>query len=357
MKDLVQSALRPLLSYRYHQYSVREARRVVKSIEAAKGPLPRQVVKCCDDYSSDVYGHRHFAAWLYAYSAVAGQFKEGWIPDNYYGSTVVPQLKGDYAVVARLKSLNHTIFSHACFPDILSYGNGLFFDTECRVLPPDSIKDKLFTDQNRVVYKLNNSAQGKGIFFFNRESFDPGRIFQLGNGLFQRVINQHEVFQEFVRESVATLRMTTVSEDDGTISLRACYLRLSSCIDTHVRSESSIQIPVDVKTGAFHNVGFTTDWLEIDHHPMSRVKFEGKCIPAYDACVKLVTMLHRKVPAARCIGWDLAIDDKGDVKIMEWNAGNNGISFSEATQGPCFSGLHWERLTKTAGVPYLRTVW
>lgn len=357
MKDFVQSALRPLLSYRYHHYNVREARRVLKSIEAAKGPLPRQIVKYCDDYSRDVFGHRHFAAWLYVYSAVAGQFKEGWIPDNYYGSIVVPKLKGDYGAVARLKSLNSTVFSHNSFPDILSYGNGLFFDAECRVLPPDSIRGKLFADQDRVVYKLNNSAQGKGIFFFDRESFDLGTIFQLGNGLFQSFINQHEVFQEFVRESVATLRMTTVSEDDGTTSLRACYLRLSSRIDTHVRSESNIQIPIDMKIGAFHNVGFTTDWLEIDRHPMSRVKFEGKFIPAYDACVKLVTMLHRKVPAARCIGWDLTIDDKGDVKIMEWNAGNNGINFSEATQGPCFSDLHWERLTKTAGVPYLRTVW
>ena len=357
MKNLVQSALSLLLSYRYHHYSVRDARSVLKNLEATKGPLPRQIVKYCDDYSIDVFGHRHFAAWLYVYSAVAGQFKEGWIPDNYYGSIVVPKLKGDYAVIARLKSLNSTIFSHNSFPDILSYGNGLFFDTECRVLPHDSIRGKLFSGQDRVIYKLNNSAQGKGIFFFNKESFNLDTIFQLGNGLFQNCINQHEVFQEFVQESVATLRMTTVSENDGTTSLRACYLRLSSCIDTHVRSESSIQIPINVKTGAFHNVGFTTDWLEIDRHPMSRVKFEGKCVPAYDACVKLVTMLHRKVPAARCIGWDLAIDDKGEVKIMEWNAGNNGINFSEATQGPCFSDLHWERLSKTAGVPYLRTVW
>ena len=357
MKYIVRSTLGRLLSYRYHHYSVREARGILKSIEAAKGPLPRKIVKYCDEYSRDVFGHHHFAAWLYVYSAVAGQFKEGWIPDNYYGSIVVPKLKGNYSVVARLKSLNSTIFSHNSFPDILSYSNGLFVDAECRVLPPDSIKGKLFADQERVVYKLNNSAQGRGIFFFDRESFDLGTIFHLGDGLFQSVINQHEVFQEFVPESVATLRMTTVSEDDGTTSLRACYLRLSSRIDTHVRSEDSIQIPIDVKNGAFHNVGFTTDWLEIDRHPMRSVKFEGKCIPVYDACVKLVTMLHRKVPAARCIGWDLAIDDKGDVKILEWNAGNNGINFSEATQGPCFSDLHWERLTKTAGVPYLRTVW
>lgn len=355
VESLVQSALSPLLSYRYHHYHAREARKVLKSIEEAKGPLPRKMVKYCDNYSRDVFGHDHFAGWLYVYSAVAGRFKEGWIPDNYYGSIVVPKLKGDYENVSSLRSLNSTIFSDYSFPDILSYANGMFFDTECRVLPLDSIKGKLFADQDRVVYKLNNSARGKGIFFFDRESFNLSVIYKLGNGLFQSLINQHEVFREFAKESVATLRMTTVSEDDGTTSLRACYLRLGGRTDSHVRSESHTRIPIDMKSGAFHNVGFTTDWLEIDHHPASRVKFEGKFIPAYDACVKLVTMLHRKVPYARCIGWDLTIDDKGDVKIMEWNAGHNDIKFSEATQGPCFSDLHWERLK--GGAPEIRIVW
>jgi hypothetical protein len=231
----------------------------------------------------------------------------------------------------------------------------VFFDTECRVLPLDSIKDKLFADQDRVVYKLNKSSRGKGIFFFDRESFNLGAIIKLGNGLFQSLINPHEVFLEFAKESVATLRMTTVSEDDGTTSLRACYLRLGGRTDTHVQSESHIRVPIDMKSGAFHNVGFTTDWLEIDRHPTSRVKFEGKFIPAYDACLKLVTMLHRKVPYARCIGWDVTLDDQENVRIMEWNAGHNDIKFSEATQGPCFFDLHWERLK--GGAPEIRIVW
>ncbi|MBK9308722.1 MAG: hypothetical protein IPM58_16935 [Nitrospira sp.] len=357
LESLVQSALRPLLGYRYYHNHAIEARRVLKSIEKAKGPLPRQIVKNCDDYSVDVFGHRHFAAWLYVYSAIAGCFKEGWIPDDFYGSVVVPRLKGVYGKVAGLKSLHSTIFANNNFPDILSYSNGVFFDTEYQVLRPESVKEKLFAGQERIVYKLNNSEKGKGIFFFDRESFDLRRIYLLGNGLFQYVINQHKVFEEFVKESVATLRMTTVLEDDGTASLRACYLRFSSGTDTHVRSDSNIKIPIDIKSGAFNDVGFTTDWLEIEHHPVSGVKFQGKFIPAYDACRRLVTTLHKRVPYARCIGWDVILDDQENVKIMEWNAEHNGIKFTEATQGPCFSDLHWERLTKTEGVPYLRTMW
>jgi hypothetical protein len=320
------------------------ARGILKSIEGAKGPLSRQVVKHCDAYALDVFGHRHFAAWLYVYSAIAGRFMEGWIPDNYYGSIVFSKLKGDYGKLSRLKPLNSTIFSNNCFPDILSYSNGVFFDTEYRVLRPDSIKNVLFADQDRVVFKLNNSSQGRGIFFFDKESFHPNEISKLGNGLFQSFINQHEVFQEFAKGSVATVRMTTVIEDHGTTSLRACYLRLGSGSDTHVQSESHTRIPIETKSGAFNNVGFTTDWLEIDRHPTSKVRFQGKSIPAYDDCVKLVTNLHKRVPYTRCIGWDLTVDNMQRVRIMEWNGEHNDIKFSEATQGPCFSDLHWERL-------------
>lgn len=341
---LAKFVLRPLISYRYHRGHVTQARALLRGIERVKGPVSRQIIKRCDAYAIDVFGHRQFAAWLYVYSAIAGCFKEGWIPDNYYGSVVVPKLKGTYGKVSCLKSLHSTIFSHDSFPDILSYTNGVFFDTEYRVLQPDFIKETLFCGHDKVVFKLDSSEQGKGIFFFNRESFDLHTIYKLGNGIFQECIKQHEVFQEFAKESVATLRMTTVVADDGTVSLRACYLRLGTGADTHVQSKSAIRVPIDIKSGAFNAVGFTPDWLEIEYHPTSKVRFQGKAIPVYDKCLELVIALHKRVPYTRCVGWDIVVDGQEHVRVMEWNAEHNGINFTEATQGPCFSDLQWERL-------------
>ena len=56
--------------------------------------------------------------------------------------------------------------------------------------------------------------------------------------------------------------------------------------------------------------------------------------------------LHRSIPFVRSIGWDLIIDINDTVKVMEWNGYHNDIKFSEATQGPCFSDLGWEKLWK-----------
>ena len=44
------------------------------------------------------------------------------------------------------------------------------------------------------------------------------------------------------------------------------------------------------------------------------------------------------------IGWDVTLDDQENLRVMEWNAGHNGIKFTEATQGPCFSDLRREWL-------------
>jgi hypothetical protein len=44
------------------------------------------------------------------------------------------------------------------------------------------------------------------------------------------------------------------------------------------------------------------------------------------------------------VGWDLAVSKDGSIKIFEWNGGHCDIKFSEATVGPCFTGLNWESL-------------
>ena len=55
-------------------------------------------------------------------------------------------------------------------------------------------------------------------------------------------------------------------------------------------------------------------------------------------------LLDAVQPYARCVGWDVTVDADEKVMLMEWNAEHNDVKFSEATQGPCFSDLNWERL-------------
>jgi hypothetical protein len=301
-------------------------------------------MKLSDQYAIEVLGHKYYAPWLYVYSAIAGGFKEGWIPDNFFGSTVDPTINGWYGKISNLKPLNRGIMKSDVFPDIASFVNGIFLDKDYSLIQLANVKDVLFKNTEKVVFKLDNSLQGRGIYFFSVDDFSIDKVKVLGNGVFQSFIYQHKLFEEFASNSVATLRITSVFKDDAEVSVRACYLRIGSGKDTHVQSKSHVRLPINLNTGAFADKGYLTNWISTDIHPTSKVPFAGNHVPSFTTCLSTVICLHKMVPYSRCVGWDVTVDLDANVKVMEWNAEHNDIKFSEATQGPCFGDLGWEKI-------------
>lgn len=330
--------------HHFHRKHAAQATTALRQIEQHRGPLHRAHRKLCNEYAYDVLGNSHYAPWLWVYAAFNQQFKEGWIPDNYYGAVVVPALKGAYGHIAALKPLNARLFNSPWFPDILCYVNGVFFDTHYRVIAPANVTRQLFEHDNEVIFKTDRSSQGRGIHFFDRTRFNLKHIQALGNGLFQSCIHQHETFAAFAPSAVATLRITTFIHPNGDVSIPACYLRLGSGQARHIQPLSTIKVAIDTNTGAFSATGYTPQWQAITHHPDSQRAFAGNTIPCFSQCINAVKQLHQKVPFTRCIGWDLVVDQKDAVNIMEWNGNHNDIKFSEAAQGPCFADLGWEKL-------------
>jgi hypothetical protein len=280
------------------------------------------------------------------YSAVAREFREGWIPKNFYQSTVVHYVQGYYGAISSLKPLNTVLFSNEHFPDLLSYVNGVFIDADGRAVSAADVKAKLFREHKRVVYKVDDrSSDGPAIRIFDRGSFDVHRVMDLGNGLFQSYIKQHATFDRLYAGAVATVRIHTIYEDDGTVSVRSCFVRLANPGETHVRADTEIRVPVDLATGAFGEIGYKSAlYEEIASHPASDAMFSGNVVPAFKACLSTVVFLHRKYPYTRHIGWDLAVDIDEKVRVLEWNGSYDvSVVTAEITQGPCFAGLGWEK--------------
>ena len=346
VKSVLTNMAYQMATARFHLIHKNEVKKILRNIEEVKGKSDSKLIKLSDEYANDVFGWQGYAPWLYVYSAITGSFKEGWIPDNYFGRVVVPSLQGYYGKVSNLKPFVSKVFDYTVFPDLAYYVNGLYFSKNTEVLNEKDISNILFKDFEQVVYKLDNSLQGGAVFFFEKSSFDIRKIHNLGNGVFQQYIQQHPFFEELIPASVATLRITTVVDDRGMISVRAAYLRLGRNADTHVKSTSHIRIPVDTKSGELNKYGYLNTWLTVDRHPDTHVLFEKRKIPSYKKCVSTALELHRSIPFVRCVGWDMIIDNNATVKIMEWNGYHNDIKFSEAIQGPCFSDLGWEELWK-----------
>jgi hypothetical protein len=344
----VRRSLKRAGQFKFHRDHRAEAEHMLQNLEKKHGKTDPANLKLADAYAHDVFGSAVYAPWLRVYTAFSGTFKEGWIPDNYYGSVVVPSMKGPYGKLSDLKSMSRLIFGSEAFPDVAYFANGLFFTGERIVIPGREFESAVFRHCDRIVFKLDGSGQGKGVFIFDKENFDHEAIKMLGNGVFQKFITQHHVFDAFASKPVATLRFTTVVDDAGGISIRACFFRLGRAEDTHVQSDHDICVPVDLTTGELAREGYMSDWGAIEAHPDSGVRFCGVKIPAFAQCAAMVLDLHRKIPFARCIGWDVTVDADEHVQVMEWNGEHNDVKFSEATQGPCFSDLKWERLRVAA---------
>jgi hypothetical protein len=142
--------------------------------------------------------------------------------------------------------------------------------------------------------------------------------------------------------SVATLRIATAIDDQGKATVRGCYLRFGRAADSHVVASHQVRVPTEVRTGRLSSEGFLADWSPVDRHPDTGRTFEGHQIPGFADCIATVLKLHAAVPHTRCVSWDVTVDDAERVRVMEWEGAV--ISFVEATQGPCFADLGWDKL-------------
>jgi hypothetical protein len=329
-------------------HSNHQAHVVLRTVERERGPIDKTLVRRADEYAREVLGSTTYAPWLMVYAAVSGSFREGWIPDNYYGLVVDPLKGGEVAKVALVKSFTNRILHTDALPDLAYVIDGVYYARDYRPVPPSELIDLLFAYDERTVFKADNSYQGRSVTFLTRADIPTSGRAPFPDGVFQAPLCQHDFFAAMSPRSTATLRITTARELDGGISVKAAYLRLGRAVDDIVTCRSHVRVAVDTASGTLGDTGYLHDWRRTDRHPDTGFRFAGQAIPHFDAAARLCRSLHESCPHMLCLGWDLCIDQHGRPRIMEWNARYNDIKFSEATTGPCFRGLGWEQLWRRA---------
>jgi hypothetical protein len=330
------------LAAKLHVRKWAEARKALRNLEAHRGRTDPKVIRRGKEYASEVLGWKGYAPWLHVYSAVAGGFREGWLPENYYYNVVVPKVNGDYRRLSRLRGCNRILFGGMAFPDLGYAVNGIFYDSDFQPVPWAHMRAYLAERAETVVFKADSSGWGHGIQFLDSASVKPEAVKRLGNGVVQKRVVQNEVFDRFMPSSVATLRFGTVIGNDGRPSVRAAYLRFGRAADSHVLAANQVRVAVGLADGCLAPEGFLSDWTPVDRHPDTGQVFDGHAIPHIGRCISTVLDLHARSPQARCVSWDLVVDNAGEVQVLEWEGGV--VSFAEATQGPCFADLGWDRL-------------
>ena len=321
--------------------------KMLRAIRSLGTTLPASTIRLCDEYAIEVLGDRSYSPQLFLYSTIAGAFKDGWLPHRYYYGVVIPSVNGAYGHIAFLKALVPVVHSTASYPDLAYQVNGFLYDLTYQQIERSHLERMLFETSERIVFKGDFGSQGRGVRVLERGSVEWEVVYRSGNGVFQAYVDQHEFFAEYVRTSVATVRLTTAIDASGSPEVKASYLRLGRQDDTHVRSTSAIRVPVDPSSGRLGPLGYLPSWHSLSAHPDSAIPFTDREIPSFQTCKSTVLALHRQMPLCRIVGWDVIVDAEDRIRVLEWNGAGPYIEFSEATQGPCFKDLGWHELAKS----------
>jgi hypothetical protein len=334
-------------SYFFHDSHKKWVMKILHVMEEYNSQkLTPRLQRLADDYSVEMFGSKRFAPWLYVYSAFRGEFKEGWIPDNFYVKIVCPRINSEaLRHITDYKSFSDVVLKTEALPDIAYYIDGIFYNREFSMIGINALRERIFSSQKEVFIKKDNSGGGGvGVAKLMEGGFNEGVFQRIGNCVIQPPIKQHEFFDEIISNSVATVRITTAKDKNGKIDPRAAFLRLGRRDASWVLGKNEIDVAIANDSGELDCSGYDQDWRRWLSHPDSGFPFKNRHVPKFKEAIEVCIELHNKVPHFTLIGWDVTVDDSEKIKILEWNGDGCDIKFSEATVGPCFLGFGWEKL-------------
>lgn len=201
---------------------------------------------------------------------------------------------------------------------------------------PQELRDFIIK-QGVVFAKPNQGDQGKGVLKIKAE--DSKAIEDLLNEIkksayvVEGVIEQDPQIAAINPTSVNTVRAYTLLKKNGETEILGIMLRVGHK-GSHVDNWGSggVGYDFDIETGIC--VGYGRDKKNNPYifHPDSNVQMVGFRLPNYEQLRQLIIEMTHKVPAARFVGWDIAITPNG-YELVEMNC-PGGHDFLQAFGRP-----------------------
>lgn len=173
------------------------------------------------------------------------------------------------------------------------------------------------SDKSIVFAKPSKGVEGRGVTkFVIDENIEDTIDFCLKNklDLLEQAIVQHPEMNLLYPDSINTIRFITLVENDG-VKLLGASLRMGNGKHVDNAAEGGIYASVDINSGKLDSVAFKSSGVKYTNHPITKQPIEGFQIPFWEDVVEICKEAALKVPDVRCVGWDVAISEKGPLLI------------------------------------------
>lgn len=292
--------------------------------------------------------------WHQYYKGATGKFMKEYIPHDIFSSHIAPSLNQKTQWPALLdKNLSYSLFKDFQQPKrIISNVNGFYLHDEEIVSELEAVEVCSKCNSRLIVKPSIESGGGFMVNILPIQDIDKGEIVEDILNMFKSYKNDF-VVQEFVEQSPAmarlnesslnTLRIMSYLNNDG-VHIISSVVRIGNAGKTTDNFKSG-GVACGVKnTGRLKEIGFIQDGTTLTKTASGAVLKEV-VIPNYNAVLKMVELLHKRVPYFRIISWDIGVDKNNDPILIEYNTYNQSTKIHQIVNGPLFGDFTEEILS------------
>ncbi len=277
------------------------------------------------------------------YTEKTGNFYANYIPDDmYYCKVDMYYNNWDIATIVDNKCFYNRLLPKVKQPDIFGYRiNGIWYDENMVPCSFDDLKEKIKNEKELFIKEAYESAGGHGVTYLKNDKNYVSDFEKCINKIhvdivIQKAIKQHKILSSLNETSVNTVRILSMLNLDGTVKIYSSILRMG--IDgSKVDNASSGGITCGInEDGLLKNVAYKANGEKYLKHPTSGVRFETIKIPKFKEMKELVIKNHPQIPMSRLVSWDLALNEKEEIILIEVNLKYGELDFHQLNNGPVF---------------------
>ncbi len=299
-------------------------------------------------------------SWLRFYSNVSGISDPQYVPEDIYYSIIERRLNDtNFSRSVEDKGEYECKYGNNLFPvNFLKNVSGSYVDFTNKIVSfKEASKTFAFLGEDVVIKPSLDSGGGKNVLYlsFSKPFFvdKTGRKYDLNkveriyasNFVVQKVIRQNVFFSQFNETSLNTLRVFTYrSILNEEIKILNVVLRMGRK-GMHVDNQMAggISVGVDIKTGRLNKFAVSKYGEKIEMHPDSKVVFDGLKIQNFEKILRVPKEIAVQIPSCRTLSFDVCLDNKGRVRLVEINTVGVEINFLQL-QGKSLFGEYTKEI-------------
>ncbi len=324
IKNIV-NHLKEVRALKIETKKIKEKRRIKIQNEVN---LTSEQKKQIDSFYKKHYGKKIKYNWHKEYYAISGVFDYKYFPELLFIPKFERLLNSpDYYNCLQDKNILEIIGKAygkgLVVPKVfVRCANGILLDGEYNVIHENEAIDILKNVDAFFIKPTVGSSSGRGCRIIKKEEFlvvkdklfkEYGRDF-----IIQEVIKNSEELAKLNKTSLNTFRVITYILD-GKIYHMPLLLRIGrngKFLDNAHQGGMFIGVSDEGYLDKLAHTEFNEKFLE---HPDSKIIFENYKINGVEKIIQIAHKLQGMIPHVGCINWDLSINDKNEVVLIEAN--------------------------------------